>query len=1090
MAQELTPSVAWGFVDALDYGPAPKVSQDAIATVSRRDADGVVWVTFDGSTADTPVSTVLQAVSVGERCRVSIHGGRVTIVGNSTSPGVGLGQVDEAITPTKRVAETSISLAREAKLAANSAVSDAGIAKSAAESATRDAATANDAAMRAVEDANTAHIAANEAKQSAAEAKEDAAEAKASATRANSAANDALAQLSFVEDVAGTLDWIQSHGTFAATTDTEVEEGTVYFELVSGDYVPVVPTGDEDPSAEGWYVLDTTESQSDYIMAHLAVTAAGLWVLPSGIGGASTPQGAAGYKMLLASDGAYLYDGDGHLVTTYGESITFDSSRPQTIGGEDAYIAYYDTDDDGVPDSIYIGGANVSIGGKSASELLTSLDVSATQTATGADITVNGSTVHLSNGQDGATGPQGPAGTSVTVSSVAYAYQLSTSGTTPPTGTWQSTPQAPTTTQFCWTRTIVTFSDGSKATTYAVGGKVGTNGTSPTVTSSKTQWQLSTSGTQVPTGTWSDSALAPTTTQYAWTRTTYTYSDGTTATSYAVGGKVGEKGDTGVGLTSIAEQWYLSTSEEEPTGGEWSGDQPAWSEGRHIWSRYLVTWDDGTTETTTPTLASALNSASAAAATAQQTADQANAGLAGKADAGVLETLGGTLSSFMTESAANWDDVHDNYATLAKLDEYVSKETYDSGMDSLGDQLKLYVSRDEVWTDPGGDEAGEWAWETLVRLTEDSIQSSVSQTYATKADTEQTRTLAGTVVTAGDALAAPPRGLTAYGSSTQDGTPTPEAPVAIESVDELALWVAPGVLDEPDQSAGTPTAIDLQGHELRSLPDGTRDELAVDARGNVTLTQLVGVTTTATTDGIVATVGTDAMSTTGDLSDGATVIYGLATPQTIGLGTVELPTLPAPEFSAWTADATDLGLEYWRTAGELAYESASGIISLSSTVTQQADSISTLIEGTNQLSTMVRQYYDGVLVCKTDQTIGALVNADGSFDVVPVEWDGLTPTAGDPITSIGGDHSYFGSTSGFRVAIETVGTGDDEHQQLSFYDASNDLVAYMYGGLMYVENTMVLRTMRVGEDDPSTAEVEGWEWAYQSNGNLTLKWIG
>jgi predicted phage tail component-like protein len=35
------------------------------------------------------------------------------------------------------------------------------------------------------------------------------------------------------------------------------------------------------------------------------------------------------------------------------------------------------------------------------------------------------------------------------------------------------------------------------------------------------------------------------------------------------------------------------------------------------------------------------------------------------------------------------------------------------------------------------------------------------------------------------------------------------------------------------------------------------------------------------------------------------LIYPLATPQTIDLGTVDLPTLPAPEFTAWTVDATE-----------------------------------------------------------------------------------------------------------------------------------------------------------------------------------------
>lgn len=126
-----------------------------------------------------------------------------------------------------------------------------------------------------------------------------------------------------------------------------------------------------------------------------------------------------------------------------------------------------------------------------------------------------------------------------------YAYQLSTSGTTVPTGTWQSSPQAPTTTQFAWTRTTTTYSDGSTAVTYTVGGKTGTNGTSPTVSSSKTQYQKSTSGTTVPTGAWSDSALAPDVNNYVWTKTTVTYSNGNTAVSYAVAGKQGQQGAKG-----------------------------------------------------------------------------------------------------------------------------------------------------------------------------------------------------------------------------------------------------------------------------------------------------------------------------------------------------------------------------------------------------------------------------------------------------------------------------------------------------------------------------------------------------------------
>ena len=156
------------------------------------------------------------------------------------------------------------------------------------------------------------------------------------------------------------------------------------------------------------------------------------------------------------------------------------------------------------------------------------------------------------------TGSQGAAGTSVTVKKTEYAYQLSTSGTTVPTGTWQTSPQAPTSTQFAWTRTTTTFSDGKTAVTYTVGGKVGpqgnpgTNGKSPTVTNTKTQYQKSTSGTTVPTGTWSDSALAPDVNNYVWTKTTITYSDGKTAVTYAVAGKQGQQGTAGADAITMS----------------------------------------------------------------------------------------------------------------------------------------------------------------------------------------------------------------------------------------------------------------------------------------------------------------------------------------------------------------------------------------------------------------------------------------------------------------------------------------------------------------------------------------------------------
>ena len=1700
MAQVVATQAAWGFVDAITESPSKKQAQEALVTVTRRDSSGKVWVHFDGSVQDTPVAVELQRVSVGERCKVSVHGGRVTIVGNSSSPALGAGLVDEAIEPTKNVAKTSITMAREAKLAANAAVSDAGRARSAADSASRDAATANVAAQRAVADADTARIAANEAQQSAEEAKEDAAEAKASAERANTAATDALTQLSFVEDVSGTLDWIQSHGTFVASTDTEVQEGTVYFELTGGDYVPVIPEGDEDPSDEGWYVLDTTESQTDYIMAHLAVTSAGLWVLPSGIGSASTPQQASGYKMLLANDGTYIYDGSGHLVTSLGESITFDSERPQSIGGENAFITYYDTDDDGHPDSIYIGGSNVTIGSRTLSQLdadirggrqlwgtcstgastatksvtcadATSLYAGLTiavkfstantalapqlnvnslgakaiwvdnavtstsntlfwntnatirftydgtqwvvidqpttyyatcstaasttakaaacatsvvrkgttvtvrftyahtsanaatlyitgQSGTARSIYVNGSTVtstnanswadgeavafvyngqywYASRGEKGDTGAQGPQGetgaqgpqgetgsqgpqgeTGKGISSVSVTYGTSSSASTQPSSWGNDAPTSLPEGTWLWTRTVTTYSDNTTSTGYSKS-YVGTNGTSVSIT--KIEYGTSTSASTSPSSWSSTVPTSITKGQWLWVRTTYSsgstaitksyvgtdgadgksvwvksatksggvttvvLSDGTTDSTITINdGEDGEdgqpgqpgtdgvtwythfawanssdgttdfsttvsagklymgvcsttgssdpttpasyswtlvKGDTGVGIESIVEQWYLSTSDQQPTGGEWSTSQYSWVEGMHIWSRSLITWDDGTTTTTTPVLASAINSASAAAATAQNTADEANAALEGKADAEGFQSLSDTITQYMTANDAKWEQAHNTYATNKTLEGYLKTEDLASEINKTENQITMFVHRDEVWRTPEGGSTEEWLWDTAIHLTEDSIRSDVSKTYATKDDTEQTRVLSGTIVSASDALAAPPRDLTVYGTSTQADTPTPSAPVPIVSVggknlvvdvkdglfvngatskigisagaqtavarvarntdyvlsytggnrcniagvdtldiasgdevrlvfssssrvspktfnsgenDYVAMFVATsaapaseiqlevgtsstgyvpqgctalhatgrnlilplgdwymtagntvvdGVYTKPVTSSASwlqarclsmpaaimygreltvslehrsdtdfstvgsltvniegsasymgtrtkyvrlgnnssspvpsaqwqrwsytftipdeswftsgsgavdyigvaiwsntqysyqirnvqlelgPTAtdyqpyastsanIDLDGHQLRSLPDGTRDELGVDEAGHVTLVQRVGSATfdgsetwTAIAskngyytringgntnisptlvcdrfeyidgDGAPAVgqfianrksggtwnVGNVSFNYDGSSTDVAgfktwlasnsvTVLYPLATPVIHNLGTVELPTLPSPDVTAWCVDTTELDLEYWRTAGAIAYGQAANLVELSSSVEQQAGSITTLFNATGQLSTMIRQYGDGVLVCKVDQAIGALVNADGSFDVVPVAWDDGVPTTGIPITSIGGETSYFGSRTGFRVAIETVDDGGVERQRLGFYNDQNQCVAYMQGGYLYVENSMVLQSMKVGQDNPETEAVEGWEWRYESNGNLTLAWIG
>lgn len=91
-----------------------------------------------------------------------------------------------------------------------------------------------------------------------------------------------------------------------------------------------------------------------------------------------------------------VYDADGDAVASYGESTVFSGDRDWTVGSANAFVHY-----DHSANTLQIGGTGVTIGGKAPADLLTDVDVTVTQTATGATITVNGQTATISNGADG-----------------------------------------------------------------------------------------------------------------------------------------------------------------------------------------------------------------------------------------------------------------------------------------------------------------------------------------------------------------------------------------------------------------------------------------------------------------------------------------------------------------------------------------------------------------------------------------------------------------------------------------------------------------------------------------------------------------
>lgn len=146
------------------------------------------------------------------------------------------------------------------------------------------------------------------------------------------------------------------------------------------------------------------------------------------------------------------------------------------------------------------------------------------------------------------------------IASTTVRYQVGTSATVAPTGTWQTDPQATTTGQYLWTRTVLNYTDGSSSTSYSVAahGATGAQGvkgdkgdTGPAgvgIASSTTDYQVGSSPTAAPTGTWTSTPSATSPGQYLWTRLRLVLTDASTKTAYSVAahGATGAQGIQGI----------------------------------------------------------------------------------------------------------------------------------------------------------------------------------------------------------------------------------------------------------------------------------------------------------------------------------------------------------------------------------------------------------------------------------------------------------------------------------------------------------------------------------------------------------------
>ena len=146
-------------------------------------------------------------------------------------------------------------------------------------------------------------------------------------------------------------------------------------------------------------------------------------------------------------------------------------------------------------------------------------------------------------GKDGKDGRDGIDG--VGVASITEQYYLSTSATALSGGSWSGTVPTWVDGRFMWTRSVITYTNGTTSTTNpkCVTGAKGSTGSA---------------------------------------------------------GSPGANGKDGISITKVDVMYYQSTSSTALVGGSWVTTAPAWVDGRFFWEKTVVTYSDGSTDESTP----------------------------------------------------------------------------------------------------------------------------------------------------------------------------------------------------------------------------------------------------------------------------------------------------------------------------------------------------------------------------------------------------------------------------------------------------------------------------------------------------------
>ena len=287
------------FIEAINTKGSGTESYDTQAEVLRVDGK-TAWVHIPGGVDETPVELTIDA-KAGDAVQIRVANGNAWLTGNGSAP------------------PTDDTTAKEARGTANTALLRAQTATETAAEAEAAAATARSAAEDAVASAEVA---------------------KASADNASEYASRALGNLSTVQSVTETLNWITAHGTMTLTSDVSPDPTHVYFVVdAGGDYVVggvtyAIVTEPDAAAMNTYYELTIDESLNNYVGTHLALTSEGLWLLPatSGTNKVLIAVGGSGHNYPTA--GTYLLGSGGETLAQF----TLDGLTVQTVDSNDNVV--------------------------------------------------------------------------------------------------------------------------------------------------------------------------------------------------------------------------------------------------------------------------------------------------------------------------------------------------------------------------------------------------------------------------------------------------------------------------------------------------------------------------------------------------------------------------------------------------------------------------------------------------------------------------------------------------------------------------------------------------------------------------------